>query len=97
MRKGKNNTAEILDDYELDDIELSDNEYQQDRTLVLKAALPSRREQLLAHGVVEIRCICCDQIKPLAGAEDAKEGWVCQDCVEEIVEEQKSCGQGGRR
>jgi hypothetical protein len=95
MRKGKN-TAEVLDDYELDDIELADNEYQQERTLVLKAAPPSRREQLLAHGVVEIRCICCDQIKLLAGAEDAEEGWVCEDCVQELMQEPKFGGQRGR-
>ena len=94
MRKGKN-TAEILDDYELDDIELADNEYQQERTLVLKAAPPSRREQLLAHGVVEIRCICCDQIKPLVGAEDAEEGWVCKDCSEELTQGLKCVGQRG--
>jgi len=90
MRKGKN-TAEVLDDYdELDDIELWDGTYQE-RTLVLKAAPPSRREQLLAHGVIEIRCICCNNIKPLAGAEDAKEGWICEDCAREITEELK-CG-----
>jgi hypothetical protein len=87
MKKGRN-TAEVLDDYELDDIDLSYSEYQE-RTLVLKAAPPSRREQLLAHGVVEIRCICCDHIKPLAGAEDAEEGWVCEDCAREIMEEVK--------
>ena len=94
MRRGKN-TAEILDDYELDDIDLSGEEYQE-RTLVLKAAPPSRREQLLAHGVVEIRCICCGHVKPLAGAEDAKEGWVCEDCVREPIEEQRMADQGGR-
>ncbi len=86
MRKGKN-TAEVLDDYvELEDIELWDETYQ-DRTLVLKSEPPSRREQLLAHGVVEIRCICCDHIKPLAGAEDAKEGWVCADCARQTLED----------
>jgi len=90
MRKGRN-TAEVLDDYELDDIDLSYSEYQE-RTLVLKTAPPSRREQLLAHGVVEIRCILCDHIKPLAGAEDAEEGWVCQDCAREVMEEAKLGG-----
>jgi hypothetical protein len=84
MAKGKN-TAEVLDnDDELDFTELADNQYQE-RTLVLKAAPPSRRAQLLAHGAIEIRCLCCGQIRPLAKAEEYEEGWVCKTCVPKIA------------
>ena len=80
MKKGKN-TAEILgSDNESDDMELSETG-NQERTLILKATPPSRRLQLIASGAREIRCSCCRQIKPLAGAEDSDEGWVCKDCV----------------
>ena len=98
MKKGRN-TAKVLDnDFEVDDIDLSDSEYQE-RTLILKAAPPSRRAQLLAHGVVEIRCTCCDRIKPLAGAEESEEGWICEDCVkaiQEMIQDPKYAGQIGR-
>ncbi len=86
MKKGKN-TAEILDNEEFeqdDDIELSESGYE-DRTLVLKAAPPSRKAQLLALGVQEIRCSCCNRIMPLAGAEDGEEGWLCEKCVPELT------------
>lgn len=80
MAKGKN-TAEVLDSDEvLEDIELWDNQYQE-RTLILKAAPPSRRAQLMAHGAIEIRCLRCSQIKPLANAEESDEGWICKDCM----------------
>ena len=80
MAKGKN-TAEILDRDDLpDDIELADNQYEE-RTLILKAAPPSRRAQLMAHGAIEIRCLRCSQIKPLAKAEESEEGWICKDCM----------------
>ena len=80
MKKGRN-TAEIIDnDYELDDIELSGVEYKE-RTLILKAAPPSRRAQLMAQGVREIRCTCCNRIKPIASAEESNEGWICKECV----------------
>jgi len=101
MKKGRN-TAEVLDndgnDFDLDDLDLPDSEYQE-RTLVLKAAPPSRRAQLLAQGVVEIRCTYCNCVKPLAGAEESEEGWVCEDCVQAIqamMEEPKYAGQRGR-
>ena len=88
MTKGRN-TAEILDsDDELDGIELSDNQYQE-RTLILKAAPPSRRAQLIAHGAIEIRCACCGQIKSLAKAEESEEGWICEDCVPERTRKPK--------
>jgi hypothetical protein len=55
MKKARN-TAEILgDDDWLDDMELSAGECQE-RTLLLKAEPPSRKVQLMAHGVKQIRC-----------------------------------------
>ena len=80
MKKGRN-TAEILrDDDWLDDMELWEGG-RQERTLILKAEPPSRKVQFMAHGVKEIRCTCCGRIRPIAGAEEAEEGWVCEDCL----------------
>jgi hypothetical protein len=94
--KKKKNTAEALDsDSEFDDIELSDGKYQE-RTLVFKAAPPSMRVQLMAHGAIEIRCTCCNRIMPLAGAEESEEGWICEDCVPEMTQGRKYGGQKGR-
>jgi hypothetical protein len=96
MAKGRN-AAEILDsDDEIDGIELSDNQYEV-RTLILKAAPPSRRAQLIAHGALEIRCVQCSQIKPLAEAEESEEGWICGDCVTERTQKPKKYnGRKGR-
>ena len=80
MKKGRN-TAEIFSsDSELDDIKLSES-IDQERMLILKAAPRSRRVQLIAQGAKEMRCVCCDQIRPLAGAEESEEGWICEDCA----------------
>ena len=80
MTKGRN-TAEILgDDDWLDDMELSDRECQE-RTLILKAEPASRKVQLMARGVREIRCTRCHQIRSIAGAEQSEEGWICEDCL----------------
>ena len=88
MAKGRN-TAEILDnDDGLDDMELWDGECQE-RTLILKAAPPSRRAQLIAHGAIEIRCVCCNQIRLLAGAEESDEGWICEGCLPEKKQKPK--------
>jgi hypothetical protein len=93
MKKGRN-TAEILgSDGELDDIELSEGGGHE-RTLMLKAAPRSRRVQLIAHGAKEIRCICCYQIRPLAGAEESEEGWICEDCAPEMMQEPKYAAKG---
>jgi len=95
MKKGKN-TAEILDgDYELDDIELSDGR-SQERTLILKAAPPTLKAQLMAHGAIEMRCTYCNQIKPLAGAEESEDGWICKDCLPKMMRGPK-CGAQKRR
>jgi hypothetical protein len=88
MKKGRN-AAEILDsNIELDGTELSGDNWQE-RTLILKAAPPSRRAQLMAHGAVEIRCIRCGEIKPLAHAEEHEEGWICEDCVSVMTQKPK--------
>ncbi len=84
MKKGRN-TAEIFgSDEEFDDGELLEDD-DQVRALILKAPPRSRRLQLMAQGAREIRCFCCNQIKPLAGAEECEEGWCCEDCAPEIV------------
>jgi len=91
MKKVRN-TAEILgSDDELDDIDLSEGGGQE-RTLILKAAPRSRRVQLIAQGAKEIRCICCYQIRPLARAEESEDGWICEDCAPEMMQEPKYAG-----
>jgi hypothetical protein len=93
MKKGRN-TAKILgSDVELDDIELSDGGGQE-RTLILKAVPRSKRVQLIEQGAKEIRCICCGQIRPLAGAEESEEGWICENCLPEIMQKLKYIGKG---
>jgi hypothetical protein len=93
MKKGRN-TAEALDsDDALDDIELSGDGCQE-RTVILKAAPPSRRAQLIAHGAIEIRCVCCNQIRLLAGAEESDEGWICEGCLPEKKQKPKYGAQG---
>ena len=80
MKKGRD-TAEILASNDgLDDIELSEDGGHE-RTLILKAAPRSRRVQLIAQGAKLIRCTCCHQIRPMAGAEESEEGWICEDCI----------------
>jgi len=91
MKKGRN-TAEILGiDDKLDDIEVSEGG-SQERTLILKAVPRSRRLQLIAQGAKEIRCICCAQIRPLAGAEESEEGWICEDCLPKMMQKPKYVG-----
>jgi hypothetical protein len=95
MKKGRN-TAEVLDDDGgLDDNELPEGGCQE-RTLILKAKPPSRKVQLMAHGVKEIRCACCYQIRPIAGAEECEEGWICEGCLPEVIPEPK-CSRQRRR
>ncbi len=86
MKKGRN-TAEKFDEY--DDLELGllEEETDSDRTLVLKAAPPSRRMQLLAHGATDIRCSWCQEIRPLESAQDSEEGWICGDCSQYVTPE----------
>jgi hypothetical protein len=63
----------------------------EDRTLVLRKEPLPRKVQLMAAGVKEIRCICCVRIRPIAGAEELGEGWICESCLSEATEERK-CG-----
>jgi hypothetical protein len=80
MTKGRD-TAEVLgDDGGLYDVELSDGE-RQERTLPLKGEPTWRKVHLMARGVKEIRCDRCGQIRPIAGAEQSEEGWMCEDCL----------------
>jgi hypothetical protein len=95
MKKG-NNAAEVLEmDDEMEELEIPGGEYD-DRTLVLKKEIPPRKVQLMAHGVREIRCLCCNQIRPIAGAEEIEEGWICEYCMAEMMAEPKCGGQAGR-
>ncbi|OPY69364.1 MAG: hypothetical protein A4E62_01842 [Syntrophorhabdus sp. PtaU1.Bin002] len=88
--KERTNTAEILgSDGKFDDMDLSEGE-PQERTLMLKMAPRPRKIQLTAQGVKEIRCICCHRIRPLAGAEDSDEGWICEDCALEMMQTQNA-------
>jgi len=80
MKRGRNTAETVEPDIEFDDVEPPEL-VAQERTLVLKAAPQSRRVYLIAQGAREIRCICCNQIRPLAGAEEAQEGWICEDCA----------------
>lgn len=86
MKKGRN-TAEKFEDY--DDLELLEEEFESegDRTLVLKAAPPSRRVQLLAHGATDVRCSWCQEVRPLESAQDSEEGWICEDCAKYVTPE----------
>jgi len=43
----------------------------------------------MAHGAIEIRCMYCNRIKPLAGAEESEDGWICEDCLPEMMRGQK--------
>ena len=80
MKKGRN-TAEILgNDGGLDDSELLDGECRE-RTLILKTEPAWRKVHLMARGAKEIRCTRCSQIRPIAGAEQSEEGWICEDCL----------------
>ena len=86
MKKGRN-AAEKFEEF--DDLELLDEELviEQDRTLILKAAPPSRRVQLLAHGATDIRCSWCQDIKPLESAEEFEIGWICEECAHDVTPE----------
>lgn len=93
MTRGRN-TAEILGgNGEVDEMELSESG-DQGRTLMIKAAPRSRRVKLLVQGAKEIGCNCCDQIRSLACAVESEEGWICEDCLPEIMQEPTYKGNG---
>jgi hypothetical protein len=82
----KLNTAKGREEeWAFEEADAADAEYQ-DRTLVLaKEPLP-RKVQLMAAGVKEIRCIRCNRVKPIAGAEELGEGWICEDCLSDAAD-----------
>lgn len=93
MKKGRN-TAEVIDhDDLLDDREPADSQCQE-RTLILKAAPPSLKAQLISRGAIEIRCAYCGQIRALARAEESEEGWICRYCLPKTKQKSKYRGKG---
>ncbi len=94
MKTGKN-TAEVLENEEVEELEFAD-EGSDDRTLILKKEIPPRKVQLMAHGVQEIRGVCCNRIMPIATSEEFDEGWVCEYCLAEMMPEPRYGGQAGR-
>jgi hypothetical protein len=90
MRSKKNAAKGHEKEWELEEAEPPDQGCQ-DRTLVLRKEPLPRKVQLMAAGVKEIRCICCVRIRPIAGAEELDEGWLCEDCLSEATEQRK-CG-----
>jgi LSD1 subclass zinc finger protein len=55
-----------------------------DRTLVLRRDPLPRKMALIAAGAKEIRCISCNRVRPLKGALEYGEGWLCEDCQASI-------------
>ncbi len=95
MKKGKKSAEIQRHDEELDELEIPVRRCEEAK-LILKREPPPRKEQLMAYGVKEIRCVSCIRIKPIAGAEEAAEGWICGDCLSESMQEPKYAGQRGR-
>ena len=79
--KEERDTAEILGSGDgFDDIELSEDG-RHERTLPLKGESAWRKVHLMARGAKEVRCAHCGQIRPIAGAVESEEGWICEDCI----------------
>jgi len=95
MKKGKKMAEIYLLDEELDSIEPEERGIYCEK-LILKKDPPPRKEQLMAHGAREIRCSCCGQIRPIAGAEEFEDGWICEGCFAEATPELRYGGQRGR-
>jgi hypothetical protein len=92
----KKNVAKDMDlEYELEDLDLFDQQYA-DRVLVLKKEPLSRKKMLVGAGVKEVRCIWCVRIKPIATAEELGDGWICEDCLSEMEHTQRYGGQRGK-
>jgi hypothetical protein len=94
MTNKKNIVNTHEEEWELEEAEPSDEECL-DRTLVLRREPLSRKVHLIAAGVKEIRCIACGRIRPIAGAEELGDGWICEDCVSDAAEVGKCGGQRG--
>ena len=88
MGSKKSAAAAHEPEWENDDIDLS-NQENQDRTLVLRREPMPRKVQLISAGVKEIRCVSCVQIRPIAGAEELGDGWICEECVSAVVKSRR--------
>jgi hypothetical protein len=82
MAKRSNAAKDEKEQWESEETEQLDQEYE-DRTLALRKEPLSRKVHLMNSGVKEIRCVCCMRVRPIAGAEELGEGWVCEDCLSE--------------
>lgn len=91
-KKGIVNNRE--EEWEIEETELEEEECL-DRTLVLRREPLPRKVHLIAAGVKEIRCIACGRIKPIAGAEELGEGWICEDCLADATDLGRCGGQRG--
>jgi hypothetical protein len=80
MGKKRNGVKPEAQEWDSEDAELSDQEYA-DRVVVLRKEPIPRKVRLMDAGVKEIRCVHCVRIKPLAGAEELGDGWICGDCL----------------
>jgi hypothetical protein len=82
----KSNEAKVLEhEDEFEESEVLDSEFE-DRTLILRREPLPRKAKLIASGVEEIRCLYCTRVKPIAGAEELGEGWICEDCLSDAEE-----------
>jgi hypothetical protein len=89
MKKARNEAAVLDYDENYGDAEMWEGK-REERTLVLKAVPRSRKVQLMAQGAKEIRCGFCGRIRPIAGAEELGDQWVCEDCLPAVVKESVS-------
>ena len=80
MSRKMNAAGRQEEEYEIEETPEAELEYQ-DRTLVLRKEPLPRKVQLMAAGVQEIRCLNCVRVKPIAGAEEVGDGWICADCL----------------
>jgi hypothetical protein len=95
MGKKKNTGEAAAPEWELEDVELPDQNCV-DRVVVLRKEPLSRKTMLMHAGVKEIRCIYCVRIRPIAGAEELGDGWICENCLSEVEDTQKYGGQRGK-
>jgi hypothetical protein len=95
MRKNKKTVEAAAPEWELEDVELPDQN-NVDRVVVLRKEPLSRKAMLMHAGVKEIRCIYCVRIRPIAGAEELGDGWICENCLSEVEDTQRYGGQRGK-
>jgi hypothetical protein len=88
----KRKVSEVREeDWQFEEDEQPGQEYE-NRTLVLRKEPLPRKASLMASGVKEIRCLCCIRIKPIEGAEELGEGWICNDCLPEASTKRRHAG-----